>query len=383
MARLLPLALIFFALATGALFFFQDKEKSPTASLVSEDPGLEEKRDFFVGKAATENLQDLVSEVRNPSLIPEREPCSGKDATNFSCYNTLYTLMVAEDGIEPTFAFLRNEYNNSEYVKSQCHQITHVIGRAAAQKFSSAFEAYGAGDGFCWSGYYHGVMEAVIADIGYVNLNDELNVICSDIARERQYSFDHYNCVHGLGHGIMAVNQNELFDSLATCDVLQNAWDATSCWSGAFMENIMVDNRNHFTEYLKETEPLYPCTAVDTQYKGTCYLMQTSYMLTLNNQDFAQTFSWCKEADQGFEHICYQSLGRDASGLTVSNATKAKDICLLGEDFEQQSNCVIGAVKDFISYHHRDEEAKHFCSLFEQDLEQACSAAATEYVKVL
>ena len=111
--------------------------------------------------------------------------------------------------------------------------------------------------------------------------------------------------------------------------------------------------------------------------------MQTSYILKLNKQNFKETFSWCLQADEGFQNICYQSLGRDASGLTVSNAEKAKSICLLGENFEQQSNCVIGAVKDFISYHHGDSEAKHLCSLFEEDLEQVCTTTATEYVKVL
>jgi len=383
MVRPLFVIAILFALAAGALFFFKDQGEPEAASLVPEGPGLEERREFFVGRAVSENLQDLVRETYDPSLVPVREPCTGKDAANFDCYDNLYTTMVNEDGIEESFAFLRKEYQDNAYVKAQCHQLTHVIGRVAAQKFSSVFEAYGAGDGFCWSGYYHGVMETVIADIGYVNLEAELNNICSDIAEKRKYSFDHYNCVHGLGHGIMAVIQNELFESLKKCDILKEHWDAASCWSGAFMENIMVDNRNHFTAYLKTEDPLYPCNAVDAQYKATCYLMQTSYILKLNNQNFKETFSWCKLADEGFQDICYQSLGRDASGLTVSNAKKARNICLLGENFEQQSNCVIGAVKDFISYFHGDKEAKHFCSLFQKNLEQTCTATAIEYVKVL
>ena len=383
MIRTFPIIVILFSLAFGALFFFNNKGEPESASLVFEAQCLKERREFFVGRAVSENLQDLVREVNIPSLVPARESCTGEDAVNFNCYDNLYTTMVNEDGIEESFAFLRKEYQDNAYAKAQCHPITHVIGRAAAQKFSSVSEAYGAGDGFCWSGYYHGVMEAVIADIGYVNLNDNLNGICSDIAKERKYSFDHYNCVHGLGHGIMAVSQNELFESLKMCDILKEHWDAASCWSGAFMENIMIDNRNHFTAYLKTEDPLYPCNAVDAQYKGTCYLMQTSYILKLNHQNFKETFSWCKKADEGFENICYQSLGRDASGLSVSNADRAKNICLLGENFEQQSNCVIGAVKDFISYFHGDEEAKHLCSLFEENLEQVCSATAIEYVKVL
>jgi hypothetical protein len=340
--------------------------------------------DFFVGQAISENLRDQVRETDDPSLLPDREVCTGEQAADFACYNTLYKDIVGVEGIDSAFAFLRQEYQTSEYVQAQCHQITHVIGRAAERKFASVFEAYGAGDGFCWSGYYHGVIEAVIADIGFVNLQEQMPNICADIAELRQYSFDHYNCVHGLGHGIMAITQNELFESLESCNVLQNPWEATSCWSGAFMENIMADNRNHFTEYLKPEEPLYPCTVVDTKYKATCYLMQTSYVLDVNGGDFLDTFAQCETADQGFQDICYQSLGRDASGRTVSNAVQAKDICLLGKNYEQQSNCIIGAVKDFISYFHGDTQAKELCSLFEdKSLQAVCSSTAQEYVKVL
>lgn len=383
MMRVFPIVAILFALIAGEFFFFQDKENSKTASVIPNGPNLEERREFFTARAVSESLQDLALETDDSYVTLTKETCTGENATNFTCYDNLYATIVRENGIEESFAFLRKEYQDSAYTKAQCHQLTHVIGRAAVEKFPSVFEAYGVGDGFCWSGYYHGVIEAVIADIGYVNLNDNLDSICNDIVEQRKYSFDHYNCVHGLGHGIMAINQNELFESLAQCDILKEHWDAASCWSGAFMENIMTDNRNHFTAYLKAEDPLYPCNAVDGQYKGTCYLMQTSYILTLNNQNFKETFDWCTKADEGFEDICYQSLGRDASGSTVSDAKKAKDICLLGENFNQQSNCVIGAVKDFISYFHGDEEAKHFCSLFEENLQEVCSVTATEYVKVL
>ena len=111
--------------------------------------------------------------------------------------------------------------------------------------------------------------------------------------------------------------------------------------------------------------------------------MQTSYMLKVNNQNFKETFSLCKKADEGFEDICYQSLGRDAASFYVNNAQGTTNLCLLGENFKQQSNCVIGAVKDFISYFHGDKEAKYLCSLFQEGLEQTCTATAIEYVKVL
>jgi len=315
---------------------------------------------------------------------PSEKPCEGDNHTNFDCYETYFQHAVRNEGIAQTFEVLKALYPENEYVRAQCHPITHVIGQEASKKFATVAEAYTKGDSFCWSGYYHGVLEGVIAKIGYANLAEQMNDICAPLAKARAYSFDHYNCVHGLGHGIMAVTQNELFQSLETCNVLSDTWSRQSCWSGAFMENIIVDNKNHFTKYLKPEEPLYPCNAAGKEYKGTCYLMQTSYMLKLTNGDFAKVFEQCARADEGFQDICYQSLGRDASGRSVSNVQQTKATCSLGKDFQQQSNCVTGAVKDFISYHHSDVQAKELCAaLEEEELRGVCTSTAETYAKVL
>lgn len=331
--------------------------------------------------------------AKTPSVRPAKEPpsspatenpCTGADAGNFDCYEAWFAKLVKEQGIPQAFTILKEAYPVNKYVRSQCHPITHVIGNVASEKFASVSEAYTQGDSFCWSGYYHGIMEGVLGKIGRSNLPNHMNGICTDLATKRRYSFDHYNCVHGLGHGVMATNGNELFDSLKICDALSDAWDRSSCWSGAFMENIIIDNKNHFTKYLKADDLLYPCTAVEEQYKHPCYLMQTSYILKVVNGDFARTFQECTRSDENFKAICYQSIGRDASGRSVSNVGETRQSCLLGVDFDQQSNCVIGAVKDFISYHHGDTEALEFCaSLPTPELQEVCTSTAKSYVTVL
>ncbi|TSC98154.1 MAG: hypothetical protein Greene101447_117, partial [Parcubacteria group bacterium Greene1014_47] len=322
----------------------------------------------------------------DPSVVdvPLAEPCEGANHTNFDCYEDYFKNTVKQQSIVYAFDALKTIYPSNEYARAQCHPITHVIGQEASKKFATVAEAYTQGDSFCWSGYYHGVLEGVIAKIGYTNLASQMDDICAPLAKARQYSFDHYNCVHGLGHGIMAITQDELFQSLETCNVLSDTWERQSCWSGAFMENIIIDNKNHFTKYLKPEDPLYPCNEAGKEYKGTCYLMQTSYMLKLTNGDFAKVFEQCAMADEGFQDICYQSLGRDASGRSVSNVQQTKATCILGKDFQQQSNCVIGAVKDFISYHHSDIQAKELCSSLESlELQQVCKSTSETYAKVL
>ena len=305
-----------------------------------------------------------------------------EEGEKYTCFDAFLKDTVAQHSPEVAFQYLKAMYYTVPVVKNYCHPYTHTIGHAAVQKYQTLAEAYKHGDNFCWSGYYHGVMEQISKNIGSENLPKQMDQICKDVPGKEKYSFDYYNCVHGMGHGVMAITTNELFQSLKLCDHLTGRWEQESCYGGVFMENVIVDNLNHFTKYLKPKEPLYPCNAVETPYKQQCYLMQTSYMLKVTRYDFTKVFKLCEQADKDFVTTCYESLGRDASGSTVSNGVNARDLCLLGKDFTQQSHCVIGAVKDFVSYFHSDVQAKAFCNGFsDKKLVDVCLNTEVEYYK--
>ncbi len=310
---------------------------------------------------------------------PEGGDCDGA-ADGFRCFVGFYRTLTRNRGVQAALADMKSRYNAGDaFIRSQCHQLIHVIGRTAMDIYPTVSAAYKNGDPFCWSGYYHGVMEGIVGAIGRTKLPSRLNGICADIPGKGSYSFDYYNCVHGLGHGIMAIENNELFKSLETCDYLAGSWEQSSCHGGAFMENIIADEINHVSKYLKADDPLYPCDAVGEKYKGACYLMQTSRMLAVLGQDFARVFEWCRKADEGYRATCFQSLGRDASGRTISDVERTKALCLLGRDVDEQSHCIVGAVKDFISYHHSDTEARALCAAVPDNLRSVCLSTAESY----
>src|SRR3712207_8409133 len=53
--------------------------------------------------------------------------------------------------------------------------------------------------------------------------------------------------------------------------------------------------------------------------------------------------------------------------------TLFRSFCMMGEDYEARSNCVIGAVKDFISYYDGDEQARELCEPFDTRSEEHTS----------
>jgi hypothetical protein len=102
-------------------------------------------------------------------------------------------------------------------------------------------------------------------------------------------------------------------------------------------------------------------------------------MLKQVASDFARVFELCGQVEAPYVDTCYQSLGRDASGWSGSNIESTKRSCLLGKDFRQQSNCILGAVRDFISYHHSDVQAKALCAALPTDLTETCGREVGVY----
>ncbi len=308
--------------------------------------------------------------------------CAGKDANNFECYKTYYTAKVRFDGIQAAISDAKQRERTDAYALSMCHPIVHVIGHAAVAKFDSVAAAFKQGDGHCWSGYYHGVMEGIIARIGREHLPEQIGTICSEIPGKENYSFDFYNCIHGLGHGVMAVNGIELFDSLELCAKLDGNWEQSSCYSGVFMENVMVDYRGQHTKYLKAEDPVYPCNAVKDQYKQDCFMMQTSYMLKVVAGDFTKVFALCDSVEQGYQKTCYQSLGRDAASRSSNDVLATKSNCDLANNIDAKTNCIIGASKNFVSALHDNKRAKSLCNATDAGIKSSCLAAVEQYYQI-
>jgi hypothetical protein len=314
--------------------------------------------------------------------------CSGVSATDHACYQTRYERLVRDSGVEAAFAELKDEFTEDEFVNSNCHHLTHVIGRAAAGLYGDIASTYSRGDNFCASGYYHGAVEAVMATLGADEVQDEANNICADLRENRNQSFEHRNCVHGLGHGSMYVLQNELFEALRTCDALTEEWESDQCSGGVFMENINAhDNPGHHSKYIKVDQPFYPCTEVKTEYKTQCYSRHTEYALKVTSEhhttvqdNFAKVFDLCATIEDGFRTACYSGLGYQAAmeasvaNLTdVAQAAFTRELCRQGQDNEALSHCFVAATRQLVFHYDSDKQAKALCeSLIDSDLRPVC-----------
>lgn len=300
---------------------------------------------------------------------------------DFSCYMNYYRNLTVARGAPTAIADIKARIINDSYAKEECHQITHAIGRSAGERSSGVAEAFTDGDALCSAGYFHGVMEGLIQQHGTTELSSGfLDSLCAPFRTTKKgvLTVNHFDCAHGLGHGIMYVKNNELFDSLAVCDTLSDKSEQNPCRTGVFMENVITDFKDHTTKYLKPEDPLYPCGAVKEIYKNACYSFQTSYVLKLT-KSFEKTFAACRKVPAPHQDTCFQSVGRDAAGMVDGDIVKTKENCSIAANNREAENCVIGAVGAIINHYHSDTEGLAFCASLSGDLQKVCSDKGREY----
>jgi hypothetical protein len=98
--------------------------------------------------------------------------------------------------------------------------------------------------------------------------------------------------------------------------------------------------------------------------------------------NFAKVFSLCaKEVEDGYKPACYSGLGHlattEASLLNDTDdeaqATFARELCMLGQDYEALHYCVIAAARQFVYYYNSDAQAEELCEpLTNADLRAVC-----------
>ncbi len=320
----------------------------------------------FVSSAASGTDNPSASTAAEFKLDETRlRDCKG----SFSCLEQAFGNLAYEKGPKLALTEFDRRIAANPQIEANCHRIAHKIGAGALVHFEGEVgKAFAAGSGSCWSGYYHGILERAFAGVDASELAPVSRRLCDD-EDVRRTEFIAYQCVHGLGHGLMIYTGYHLPKSLAICDRQVTEWDQTACASGVFMENIS-SSYGITSAWLRDDDPLYPCPTVAERHKLFCYLMVTSRILDVENYDFAKTADWCRRAEEGWVATCYQSLGRDASGSTRGDAARIVEICARGGDMARE--CVYGAARDLTAQDSGPGRSSTLCEKASQELRGYC-----------
>jgi hypothetical protein len=278
---------------------------------------------------------------------------------NFACLEQAFGNLAFNEGPRVALARLQTMSTSNAAVAANCHRITHRMGSAALARFKDEVApAFVAGTTLCFSGYYHGIIER--AFVGQPT--DKLAILARQLCSGATFAGSHfllYQCIHGVGHGVMLYSGYDLPLSLKTCDGLQTGFDRVSCSGGVFMENFN-SSYGVTSKYLREEDPIYPCNWVAERHKRQCYGLVTANILRTTKYDQAKTAAVCRWTESRWVSMCFQSFGRDVSGIAGKSAAKARASCRLAGS--REGDCLYAVSRDIVSFDAGGERAGRFCA---------------------
>lgn len=315
-----------------------------------------------------------------PLSDAERQKCLDKFVGDYADTTNKSTKQILSD--------LETLRNQNSAVESECHVISHSIGRYTYTKYNNVGDAFEACDLTCNSGCYHGIMERMFFSDGdleegtqhlsYEKLAEKAPHICDRSRFDNPTEFVIFQCYHGLGHAINYFSRYDLDQALRVCDLIDREYDRYACYGGVFMENVTAFERSK--RDIKYDDYHYPCNKVEDKYKYECYGMQTSIMYELGLTQ-RQMAAECKKAGE-FAGKCFESYGRDLSNLVLAGRTSelVVDCEVYADGYEY--NCISTAVYVLIDSTTNGRYAYQFCdALTQEENKGICYSAASRYLE--
>jgi hypothetical protein len=315
----------------------------------------EQRKDIAAFVGAQDASGKAVAKPFEPNDV-KLEDCKPND---WECYEQGYGNMVYNDGPKPALAKLDAALRSDAAVQANCHRIAHRMGSAGLARYKdNVAKAFVAGSPTCASGYYHGITERAFLGTP----DDQLASVASDMCQDPSIENDRflfYQCLHGLGHGLMIYTGYELPLSLKTCDQLRDEFSQVSCTGGAFMENFN-SSYGIRSKYLRTNDLIYPCKSVAERHKLYCYLLVSSRILQGVGYDFKKTAQWCHRSEPRWVQTCFESFGRDVSGTARTDHRRMLSMCRFAK--ANEGDCIYGAVRDIVNTDAKADRGGRFCA---------------------
>ena len=258
-----------------------------------------------------------------------------------------------------------------------CHRIAHNIGSASLARFGgNVGQTFAEGSSACASGYYHGVLSRALVNVksyGAGALGAVARGLCTG-EKVRALAELEYQCLHGLGHGLMITTGFNLPTSLEVCDHLPGKWKATSCNGGVFMENFFTSYGGQ-SPWVREDDPVYPCNEVAEEDKQTCYQLVTSRILRVIGVDWERTAEICASVEKNWVASCFESYGRDVAGQTHRDPEEILKLCAVARPYGGERECIRFAALDMVANDKSGRQAAGLCDEIAGDVRLACYQA--------
>ena len=310
-----------------------------------------------------------------------------------SCHQAAMLEIFQKEGVSAAVQYAQTATEGVQ-TSGECHLLMHALGEAAYEQTPDIKKLLALNFGYCTGGLLHGALEAYFIDQGNMDsFGTEALSVCEEFTKEGQTARS-WECLHGVGHALMYLYSNEIFESIRQCDLMPEQWERNVCYFGAFMENSYQHAGAGYVgppiKFIDPNDPLYPCTAVDGKYKPLCYFFPgNNYMWDtmsskgivfsqLTSEDYERAFDVCNSiiGEQSYRYNCIR-------GLTVymyisypSDDERMLATCALLDSPTQRKACFIHLAKTMYRYDVKNAgTGEAFCRIIPSEFRQECLSA--------
>jgi plastocyanin len=291
----------------------------------------------------------------------------------FEAAKAKYVALVQDQDPKVALDQLQTDIQTDDNLSRSCHAVVHEIGHAAYKKYDDFGEAMKYLSEMCNSGYLHGIIESRFAESE--DVFTDMQTLCNPYPPK---SFLNWQCYHGLGHGLMYYTANDLPKSLEMCDTFKSRTDSSNCTNGVFMENFSADQKLHLSDYLKESDPFYPCAEQIERHKRNCYTYAPTYYLSLNKNDYVGALEWCKGAEASFVSTCAFGVGAQTMKENVNDPESVESICM-NADAELVASCIKGMVDLYANHQGAVKPVEQLCADLQASNRPTCYDTLKKY----
>jgi hypothetical protein len=264
------------------------------------------------------------------------------------------------------------------------HQMAHALGREAVAEHGGDATVVRQCSPVFASGCYHGVVEAAIHTAGRIDM-PRLEELCVGMPSSGGPG-PGFECIHGLGHGILGALGYDIQSALRDCDALSTPRRATSCHLGAFMEaiNTASGHAHHTSGHehpaagplaIDPADPYSPCRAYRDPYAASCWLFQGFVILRANDFDAGRALRVCDAAPDGRAARCYEGVGHQLTGLFQRGDRWTLEQCAEGAP-SLAAHCAAGAALALDAMDWSGSRAARLCAAARAEWKEACYRSA-------
>lgn len=272
--------------------------------------------------------------------------------------------IVAKEDPRNAVTVLKHKMDSDPAVLHSCHELLHEIGFASYKKYDDFGQTLVYKDDICVSGYTHGAIEGYFSEVKDIS---QAITICNDYPPDKFISWE---CFHGIGHGLMYYNGNNVPLALDGCKLYDTDFARSACSNGVYMENFNAD-ADHPSEFLDPKNPYYPCNKID-QDKPDCYMNAPIYFLKVFNDDYDLAAQTCASVEEQYKHSCFYGLGSQITRRNMDNPKFVETFCETKSG--DKDACMTGMVGWYISYYASLKEATALCDTLQKQNKSQCIA---------